>query len=202
MSFEFQEALWFLLTGQGLLIVAVLVIAGFFIGGTFRVVGITLWSAPVLIAGFVMFTSGEYFRTIDLIHRTGSGGFSAGLLSMIILVLLLALYVLAVWFGIASRRAAAQKAADDASSMSPDDFLRIINAAAAHPVLGQGGWLATRWTAMDTPERRRWVDGNLQALRDLEARTEGSGIESLGVDLPSMLAVIDQNAPRAHRNTR
>jgi len=195
MSYELQEAFSFLFTGRGLFIAAFLVVAGFFIGGSCRVVGVSLWSIAALVTGFYLFTSGSYFQTLDLISRTGSGGFSAGTLALLILGMLLALYCLAIWLGIASRRVAEEQAADDAAAMSADEFVRIINAAAAHPILGQGGWLATRWATMETAERRKWVSTNIDALRALESRTGGAGIECYGTDLPSMLAMMEEDEP-------
>jgi len=118
-----------------------------------------------------------------------------------ILGILLTIYVLAVWFGIESRRAAEGQAADDAAAMSADEFVRIINAAAANPILGQGGWLATRWATMEPSERRHWASTNIAALRDLEGHTGGAGIESYGIDLPSMLAMIEEDAPQARRKS-
>ncbi len=75
--------------------------------------------------------------------------------------------------------------------MTAEEFLSIINSAAAHPILGQGGWLVTRWGAMNAEERRMWVDQRLAALRRLEALTEGAGVEALGVELPPALAELD-----------
>lgn len=192
MGVVFNEVVGFMLSGRGLFTLIALVGSGFFIGGSFRFIGILLSSAIALFVGLGLYATSSYFRALDRIYQTGAAGFDVGVISIWIMGVLVISYGLAVWFGFASRKEAERQNKAAAASMTADEFLSIINSAAAHPVLGQGGWLVTRWGVMDAGERQAWVNDRLTKLRRLEALTEGAGIEALGVELPSALAELDQ----------
>ncbi len=192
MGVVFNEVIGFLLSGRGLFTLVALVGSGFFIGGSLRFVGIVLSSAIVLFVGLSLYASSGYFRALDRIYQTGAAGFDVGVISIWIMGILVAAYGLAVWFGFVSRKEAKRQNNEAAAAMTAEEFLSIINSAAAHPILGQGGWLVTRWGVMDAGERQAWVYDRLTSLRRLEALTEGAGIEALGVELPSALAELDQ----------
>lgn len=91
-------------------------------------------------------------------------------------------------YGVALQEADERAAVEN---MTPDDLLRELNVAAAHPGLAQG-WFADRWAALDTEGRRTWIVRNIDGLRELRLVAGENGFAGFGQNLAFYMAQLDE----------